>query len=82
MIPAIEGFPNPIEQSGEEWFDGLDESRQKELMGPEFHEAWKGGAFQLNEMISKSEDTVYGEMTTVTPLWQLLGAEPPNERGQ
>jgi len=80
-LPAIKGLGNPIEQSGEEWFNTLDEAKQKELMGPEFYEAWKGGAFQLSDMPHKVEDLVYGWMTTEKPLWDLLGAEPPGNKG-
>ena len=80
-LPAIIGLGNPIEQSGEDWFNSLDEAKQKELMGPEFYEAWKGGAFQLSDMPHKVEDPVYGWMTTEKPLWDLLGAEPPGNKG-
>lgn len=80
MLPAIQGFPNPVEQSGEEWFEGLGEAEQKKLMGPEFYDAWKGGAFELSQMAHKVEDAVYGNMTSTTPLWDLLGAEPPTTK--
>lgn len=77
MLPAIRGLPNPVTQSGEDWFNNLPEAKQKELMGPEFWQAWKGGAFELADMPHKVEDDVYGSMTTSRPLWDLLGAEPP-----
>ncbi len=77
MIPVVSGFPSIVEQTGEEWFGALPEAKQRELMGPEFFDAWKGGAFKLSDMHHKEEDAVYGMMTTATPLWQLLGAESP-----
>ena len=77
MIPIVTGFPSIVEQTGEEWFNELPEAKQQELMGKEFYDAWKGGAFNLSDMHHKEEDDVYGQMTNVTPLWQLLGAESP-----
>ena len=77
MIPIITGMPSIVEQTGEEWFNGLSEDKQRDLMGPEFYDAWKGGSFGLSDMHHKEEDDVYGYMTTQTPLWELLGAESP-----
>lgn len=77
MMPAIRGLPSPIEQSGEKWFNSLSETDQQRLMGKEFYNAWKGGAFELKDMPHKVEDAVYGNMTTARPLWDLLGTEPP-----
>jgi hypothetical protein len=77
MIPVVPGMPAIVEETGEEWFGNLPEGKQQELMGKEKHEAWKGGAFGFGELAGKHTDDVYGQMTTETPLWQLLGAEPP-----
>ncbi len=79
MLPAIKGFrpPRQIEQSGEDWFKGLSEADQIKLMGRENWNAWKGGAFELSEMKHRVENDVYGQMINQTPLWELLGAEPP-----
>ena len=78
MMPAIRGLPSPIEQSGEDWFNSLSEADQSRLMGKDTYDAWKGGAFQLSDMKHRVENDVYGQMINQTPLWELLGAEPPN----
>jgi hypothetical protein len=80
-MPAVRFLGNPIEVSGVEWFEGLSAAKQKEMMGPEFYDAWKGGAFEISDMWHKVEDPVYGEMTTERPLWDLLGGEPPMNTG-
>jgi len=79
-IPAIQGFRSPrqVEVSGEEWFYSMSDTEQQKLMGRETWNAWKGGAFQLSDMKHRVENDVYGQMINQTPLWELLGAEPPN----
>jgi hypothetical protein len=77
MIPIVPGMDNPVEQGGEDWFSQLPEAKQRELMGPEKYIAWKGGAFDFSALAGKHNDSVYGDMTIETPLWELLGVEPP-----
>ncbi len=77
MVPAVAGQPSPIEQTGVEWFAAQPESAQARMMGPEFYAAYQSGAFTLADMSRVVEDGTYGHMHTTTPLWQLLGAEPP-----
>jgi len=77
MIPIVSGWPDVVEQNGEDWFNEQSEDKQRELMGPEFYDAWRGGAFGLREMVNTQHDDVYGAMKATTPLYDLLGAEPP-----
>ena len=77
-IPLVTGFDNPVEQTGLDWFSQQSEATQRALMGGQNHDAWKGGAFDLSEMTTLRHDEVYGDMRVQTPLWQLLGAEPPH----
>jgi hypothetical protein len=77
MIPDVEGFDNPIGQTGEDWFNEQPEGKQSDILGKEKYEAYKGGAFEFKDLSTTRTDDVYGDMRTVTPLWELLGAEPP-----
>jgi SPP1 gp7 family putative phage head morphogenesis protein len=77
MIPAVTGFGNPIEQGGKDYFDSLNEGKQRDLLGKEKYEAYKGGAFEFKDLSTTRADAVYGDMRVETPLWELLGAEPP-----
>jgi hypothetical protein len=75
-IPHVKIWSEP-EQTGEEWFSTLSEAQQKEMMGAQTWDAWKGGAFKFDEFSGHRHDDVYGDMTARVPLWELLGAEPP-----
>jgi len=76
MIPEIQG-QNPVEgmQSGVDWFGGLSEAQQQEMMGPGKYDAWKSGQFDISQMTKTQEDAVYGSMKTETPLQDLVGGE-------
>jgi SPP1 gp7 family putative phage head morphogenesis protein len=75
-IPHVKGWSEPV-STGEDYFSTLSESQQKEMMGAETWDAWRGGAFSFDDLAGYRHDDVYGEMTARMPLWELLGAEPP-----
>ena len=77
MVPAVTGFDNPIEQTGEQLFKEQSESRQAAIMGKEKYAAYQGGAFEFRDLTTTRINDIYGAMRTETPLWELLGAEPP-----
>lgn len=77
MIPLVRGYPNPVEETGFDWFSRQPESVQRKMMGREFYDAWKGGAFDLSDIPGEYHNEVYGPMRRTRPLWELLGAEPP-----
>lgn len=76
-LPHVAGDDNPVEMSGEEWFDSLDEDKQREIMGAEKYGAYKDGLFTFDQQSRQVDDSVWGTMRTTAPLWELLGAEPP-----
>ena len=75
-IPVVKGYDDKI-QTGEDWFKGLSEKEQRDMMGKQTFDVWQAGGFEFKDFISHKHDEVYGEMLTKTPLWNLLGAEPP-----
>ena len=77
-IPLVIGAKNTI-PSGESVFSKLSEAEQKQRLGEEKWNAWKDGLFSFNELATEHDDEVYGTMKAETPLWQLLGAEPPGK---
>ena len=77
MVPIVTGYPSVIEQTGEEWFGQQSEDFQKQALGPMKYDAWKNNQFSFRDLATKREDPVYGQMTTATPFWELMGAEPP-----
>jgi len=70
-IPVVAGYDDKV-QTGVDWFKGLPESQQREMMGNKAFEAWKEGKFDLSDMVTRRHDDVYGEMLARTPLEQLI----------
>lgn len=74
MLPWVKGTPNPVEQTGLEWFADQPQATQSAMLGPEKYAAWKDGKFGLGENLSKPyNDDVYGEMRREASLKDLLG---------
>ena len=72
MLPYIEAFGNPIEQSGINWFESLQSGQQKKILGQGKFEAWQKGAFTLDQLSKEHDNDVYGMMKVVTPLKELV----------
>lgn len=64
---------SPEIESGEAWFNKLPEDRQREMMGPAMHRAWKDGAFEFNQLSQVYYDPVYGKMYREASLKAILG---------
>ena len=69
--------PQYTPESGREWFERQDEATQRKILGTGRYDAWKAGAFELEDIPHKTHDPVWGDSWTPRPLWDLLGAEPP-----
>jgi hypothetical protein len=72
ILPWVKGEPNPIEQTGADWFREQDEATQKSMMGEGKYQAWQDGKFELDKLSRKYEDEVFGIMRGETPLKDLL----------
>ena len=70
-IPVVIGYNDQV-QTGTDWFQGLSEAEQRNMMGAGAYEAWKDGKFELTDMVTRRHDDVYGEMLARTPLEQLI----------
>jgi hypothetical protein len=73
MLPHIVGEPNPVEQSGQDWFDSLGAAQQQAMMGAERHAAYSAGKFEFGALSAAREDAVYGTMRSEASLKELLG---------
>ena len=71
--PALENFPSPYAQSGQEYFEGLDPAAQREIMGDARYEAWRSGDVPLEAMARMHTDPTWGESPQIVPLNQLTG---------
>lgn len=72
-LPYIEGFGNPVEQSGEDWFSSLTPEAQAEMMGKEKHGAWSDGKFEFSQLSEQKPNEVYGTMRSEASLASLIG---------
>jgi hypothetical protein len=77
MLPLVRGYDNPVTQTGEDIFNSMSDADKRALLGRDYFTAWQDGLYSFNDLSSEFDNDVYGPMRRVTPLWQLLGAEPP-----
>lgn len=73
MLPWVKGEPNPIDQSGVDWFNQQSEATQRSMMGNSKYEAWQEGKFNFDQLTNTYQDEVFGNMRGETPLHKLLG---------
>lgn len=74
-LPYIEQFGNPVEMSGQDWFESLPESEQQSMMGNEKHGAYRDGKFEFSQLSAQGPNDVYGTMRTEASLASLIGDE-------
>lgn len=70
-IPAVFGY-NPVDTTGEDWFNGLTEAEQAKIMGKGKFNAWKEGKISFGQFSVENDDPVYGRMKTEASLKSLL----------
>jgi hypothetical protein len=73
FLPWVKGVPNPIEQTGEDWFKQQDENTQKSMMGDAKYEAFKENKFTFDKLTKEYNNDVFGIMKTEATLKDLLG---------
>jgi len=71
-ISVVRGRPRDV-QTGEEWFGGLPEERQRAQMGDSAFELWKGGRINLRDFVQPYQDAVFGEMVREASVKGMLG---------
>lgn len=70
-LPAVFGF-NPVNVSGIEWFENLDETQQTAMLGQGKYQAWKEGKISLDQLSAEHTDDVYGTMRIEATLKSLI----------
>lgn len=71
-VPWVMGMPEPEWETGKDWFEGLDEDRQREMMGDAKYDAWKDGQFTLDQLVKTTDNPTWGKSLGVTPLSELV----------
>jgi hypothetical protein len=73
-LPLTIGSTNPIgTDAGKKYFDNLEESRQKEILGEAKWQALQDGKFNFDQLSSQKENDIYGTMRQEASLRELLG---------
>jgi len=67
----VDGPAQPHEPA-RSWFEGLPEATQRQMMGDNAYEAWRGGKFDLRDYTVEYSDSVYGVMRRQATLKELL----------
>jgi len=67
------GFSSGQEvMTGIDWFMGLSDEQQRDMMGPGMHDAWSAKLFGLTDIPKVTYDPIYGAMRGASPLKELV----------
>jgi SPP1 gp7 family putative phage head morphogenesis protein len=72
-VPEVLGLPVIEWPDGKTWFLAQDVNYQREILGPGRYEAWRAGDFELDEVVSRKTDSVWGDAFIPKPLYELIG---------
>jgi hypothetical protein len=72
--PVLTHYTFEGHDTGRDWFLKQNADKQKEIMGKEYYQAWKGGAFGLDQVSRIHQHPVWGESPQVVPLKELTNA--------
>jgi SPP1 gp7 family putative phage head morphogenesis protein len=61
--------------TGESYFNQLNESEQRRLLGPAKWQAWKDGKFTFDKLVKSTWNSTWGEGKSMKNLIELLGEE-------
>ncbi len=72
-VPVVKGLPQANWTAGEDWFKRQDEATQMAILGRDYFDAWRGGAFAFGDLTTHTRDATWGGGIAVTPLAALVG---------
>jgi hypothetical protein len=73
MVPKVKGMPAVEFQLGKDWFKEQDEETQRNIIGDAKWDAWQDGKFELEDLVTKTQDDTWGGSVKPTPLSELVG---------
>lgn len=65
--------PDPVRQSGAEWFDGLDEDTQRQILGPSRFAAYQAGDYPVSQWVTVRENPGWRDSIQVSKAPQSSG---------
>lgn len=72
LLPVVAGLPPVRWTEGRDWFTEQSPEVQRSILGPGRFDAWSAGAFDLDQLVSRRENPVWGGALVPTPLRDLL----------
>jgi hypothetical protein len=70
-LPIPDVPQEPVE-TGREWFEGLNDTAQRSMMGDAAYKAWQEGKLDLGRLVHEREDPVWGPMRGVAALKDII----------
>jgi SPP1 gp7 family putative phage head morphogenesis protein len=67
-VPAIEGGDAISWTTGREWFEGLNDGQQRQILGPGLFDAWRAGKIGLGDVPVLHEDPTWGNSWQVAKV--------------
>jgi hypothetical protein len=71
FVPVVRGYDEPTWKTGGEWFAGLSDSEQQQVMGQRMWQQWKENPFPLQDVVKRTYDPAWGAGIGVKSLAEL-----------
>lgn len=71
LVPVVRGANAITWETGKEWLMGLNDDRQRGILGDARYELWKSGAISLDDLATLKENETWGGAWVPTPLKDL-----------
>ena len=71
-VPCVRNRNDPQWETGRTWFEGLDDEAQQRIMGREYWEAWRDGAFGLDDVADHTSSPIWGDSIRTKSLRELI----------
>jgi hypothetical protein len=71
FIPWVRGYDEPTWKTGSEWFTGLTDAQQQQVMGQKMWQQWKENPFPLQDVVKRTYDPIWGGSIGTKSLKEL-----------
>lgn len=72
IVPIVAGVDEPEWENGADWFLSQDPDKQRAMMGKNYYEAWKDGAFELSDLRRTAHSDIWGDSPQIAALKEFV----------
>jgi len=72
IVPIVAGVDEPEWENGTDWFLSQDPEKQRAMMGKNYYEAWKDGAFELSDLRRTAHSDIWGDSPQIAALKEFV----------